>query len=201
MPKIPLAPGFGEEKILASSFEAGLFPLSSLTESKDLYERFRKEHPKADHYPYAYCFQGNVKSSDDGEPGGSAGVPLASILKDNDIEGMVVVARFFGGTKLGIPRLRRAFLSAAEKAIDHARLGETRQRYTYSLEVDYSAYETLKKYADRLSFSINDVDFGMKVRLKIYSSDRLDGLGEKVGLFDLALPEPELETVLEEIEL
>ena len=201
MPKIPLTPGYGEEKILASSFEAGLFRLSSLAEAKDLYERFRKEHPKADHYPYAYCFQGNVKSSDDGEPGGSAGVPLAGLLKDNDIEGMVVVARFFGGTKLGIPRLRRAFLAAAEKAIENTKLGETKERFAYSLEVDYSAYETLKKYADRLSFSIDDVDFGMKVRLKIHSSGRLDGLGEKVGLFDLVLQEPDIETVIEEIRL
>lgn len=201
MPKIPLTPGYGEEKILASSFEAGLFPLSSLTEVKDLYERFRKDHPKADHYPYAYCFQGNVKSSDDGEPGGSAGVPLASLLKDNDIEGMVVVARFFGGTKLGIPRLRRAFLAAAEQAKENTKLGETKERFAYSLEVDYSAYETLKKYADRLSFSLDDVDFGMKVRLKIHSSARLDGLGEKVGLFDLFLPEPDLETVIEELRL
>ena len=199
MPKLPLSPSLGEEKVLASDFIAGLFPLPSLEQAKDIYERFRKEHPKADHYPYAYSLQGNVKSSDDGEPGGSAGVPLASLLKDEDIEGMIVVARYFGGTKLGIPRLRRAFLASAENAIENARLGEMKERFAYELEVDYSAYETLQKYANRLSFSMEDVVFDIKVRLKILSGDRLDGLGEKVGIFDLALPSPHIETYLEEI--
>ena len=199
MPKIPLFPSLGEEKVLASDFIAGLFPLSSLEQAKEIYERFRKEHPKADHYPYAYSLQGNVKSSDDGEPGGSAGVPLASLLKDRDIEGMVVVARYFGGTKLGIPRLRRAFLAASENAIEAAKLGESKERFVYDIEVDYSSYETLKKYANRLSFSIFDVDFDIKVSLRLRSGDRLDGLGEKVGLFDLQLPKPRIETYIEEI--
>ncbi len=199
MPKIPLSPSLGEEKILASDFVAGLFPLSDIEEAKDIYERFKKEHPKADHYPYAYVLAGNAKSSDDGEPGGSAGVPLASLLKDRGVDGMLVVARYFGGTKLGIPRLRRAFVGAGENAIANARLGEEKERFAYEVEVDYSAYETLKKFANRLSFSIVDVEFDIKVRLKILSGDRLDGLGEKVGLFDLQLPQPHVETYIEEI--
>jgi len=201
MPKIPLSTSLGEEKVLASDFVAGLFPLSEAEEAKDIYERFKKDYPKADHYPYAFCLSGVNKSSDDGEPGGSAGVPLAALLKEKDIDGMLVVARYFGGTKLGIPRLRRAFLSAATKAVENARLGERKERFVYALEVDYSAYETLKKYANRLSFSILDVVFGIKVQLKLYSGDRLDGLGEKVGLFDLVLPEPQRETFIEEIAL
>ena len=199
MPKIPLSPSLGEEKVLASDFVAGLFPASSLEECKEIYERFRKDHPKADHYPYAFVYQGSAKSSDDGEPGGSAGVPLASLLKERDVDGMLVVARYFGGTKLGIPRLRRAFLSAAEEAIKNARLGEEKRCYVYELEVEYSAYETLKKFANRLSFSVSDADFGIKVRLRLRSGDRLDGLGEKVGLFDLELPQPHEETHIEEI--
>ena len=200
MPKIPLSPSLGEEKILASDFVAGLFPLPNTEDAKDIYERFRKDHPKADHYPYAYVLSGNAKSSDDGEPGGSAGVPLASLLKDKGIDGMIVVARYFGGTKLGIPRLRRAFLAAAEDAIANASLGEEKTRFTYDVELDYSTYETLKKYADRLSFTISDVVFDIKVHAKLRSGDRLDGLGEKVGIFDLTLPQPYLETYIEEIQ-
>ncbi len=199
MPKLPLSPSLGEEKILASDFIAGLFPLSSLDQAKEIYDQFKKDHPKADHYPYAYVLEGNAKSSDDGEPGGSAGVPLASLLKEKGIDGMIVVARSFGGTKLGIPRLRRAFVASAEEAIVNARLGEVKERFAYLLEVDYSAYETLKKFANRLSFSLEDVFFDIKVQLKLCCGDRLDGLGEKVGLFDLRLPEPSIETYIEEI--
>ncbi len=199
MPKIPLSPSLGEEKVLASDFVAGLFPLSDVDAYKDIYERFKKDHPKADHYPYAYCLGGCTKSSDDGEPGGSAGVPLASLLKEKGIDGMIVVARYFGGTKLGIPRLRRAFLSSAENAIASARLGQTKEYLVYDMEVEYSTYETLKKFANRLSFSVTDVVFDIKVQLKLRSGDRLDGLGEKVGVFDLVLPEPRVETYIEEI--
>lgn len=201
MPKVPLAASLGEEKILASDFVAGLFPLAKPEDAKEIYEQFKKDHPKADHYPYAYCLNGTTKSSDDGEPGSSAGVPLASLLKEKDIDGMIVVARYFGGTKLGIPRLRRAFLSSATNAIENARLGEAKQRFVYALEVDYSVYETLKKFADRLSFSITETVFDIKVQLKVASGARLDGLGEKIGQYDLVLPSPSIETYIEEIRL
>ena len=198
MKRIPLRPSFGQEKDLASIFDAGLFPLEKAADFKSLYDQFKKDHPKADHYPYAYVLDGTSKSSDDGEPGGSAGRPLASLLEEAGVDGCLIVARYFGGSKLGIPRLRRAFLSAGKKALEEAFIGVEKTVYVYELEVSYSDYETVRNAAKRNSFSIEATEFSLNVRAQIKSSDRLEGLGEKVGLLHLVLPEPELKTSYEE---
>lgn len=198
MSRIPLNPSLGEFKDLSSDFVAELLPLDSLEGFKLLYEQFKKRHPKADHYPYAYRLGEAGKSSDDGEPGGSAGRPLLSLLADKDIEGAVIVARYFGGSKLGIPRLRRAFLSAAETAVEAARFGSYQTVYRYSVEVDYSTYEILKNNAKRFSFSLVDVNFDVNVRATVLARDKLDTLGEKVGLYDLDLGPAEETQVLKE---
>ena len=198
MSRIPLNPSLGEFKDLSSDFVAELLPLDSLEGFKLLYEQFKKRHPKADHYPYAYRLGEAGKSSDDGEPGGSAGRPLLSLLADKDIEGAVIVARYFGGSKLGIPRLRRAFLSAAETAVEAARFGSYQTVYRYSVEVDYSTYEILKNNAKRFSFSLVDVNFDVNVRATVLARDKLDTLGEKVGLYGLDLGPAEETQVLKE---
>lgn len=200
MRKIPLTPSLGEEKDLASNFIAGLFPLPSAEAFKELYDTFKKDHPKADHYPYAYCLNGTSKSSDDGEPGGSAGRPMMSLLDEREIDGLLIVARYFGGSKLGIPRLRRAFLASATQAIEKGRFGVYKEVFSYPVELSYSEYETLRNNAKRLSFSLENVVFDINVRTEIRSGARLDGLGEAVGLFDLALPEPQTQWTIQEVD-
>lgn len=199
MKRVPLAPSQGEEKDLASSFVAELLPMEEAEQFKTLYEEFKKRHPKADHYPYCYRVRALGKSSDDGEPGGSAGRPMLSLLEEKDIDGLLIVARYFGGSKLGIPRLRRAFLAAANKAIEAGRFGTFVTRYEYDVELDYSTYEILKNNAKRHVFSIDDVIFDIKVRAKIHSGGTLERLGEKVGLPLLDLGTPNPVTILEEI--
>lgn len=198
--KIPLTPSYGEEKDLASSFLAGLFPLKDASSFKELYETFKKEHPKADHYPYAYVLGGASKSSDDGEPGGSAGRPLISLLQEQGIEGAIIIARYFGGSKLGIPRLRRAFIASASSAITNGRFGAPVSVYQYAVEVDYPTYEILQSLRKRYGFSIENAVFDINVRAQICARDTLDGLGEALGLFDLKLGHPKRITIIEEIQ-
>ena len=199
MKRIPLTKSSGEEKDLASLFLAELIPLGSIAEFKGVYDAFKKAHPKADHYPYAYVLDGVAKSSDDGEPGGSAGRPMMGLLQNEDIDGALIVARYFGGSKLGIPRLRRAFLASCEQAIASGKYGTYRDVYAYDLEVDYSVYETLRGSADRIGYRLENVRFDLKVSAELRSGAILDGLGEKVGLYDLTLPEPHILRVLEEL--
>ena len=199
MKKVPLQPSFGEVKDLSSCFDAGLFPLSSIEEFKTLYDAFKKQFPKADHYPYAYRLNGLTKSSDDGEPGGSAGRPLVSLLEEHEVDGLLIVARYFGGSKLGIPRLRRAFVDSSTLALEQARLGQYVERFAYDIEVDYPTYETLRNFAKRKDFELSDVEFDINVRARILSSGRLDGLGEDLGIYTLNLGEPSIVQSLEEI--
>ncbi len=189
----------GEEKDLSSLFLAGLFPLSDPNGFKTLYDQFRKDHPGADHYPYALCLGELNRSSDDGEPGGTAGRPMLSLLLEKEIDGVLIVARHFGGTKLGVPRLRRAFLSSAEQAIAHARFGVYQEMLRYDVEVDYPTYEILRNGANRGLFSLQNPVFDIKVHAEIRSGDRLDGLLQRLGLYGLELGEPRIERVLEEV--
>lgn len=191
--------GKGVYKELGSEFIAVLFPLSSLEDFKLREESFLKEYPKADHYPYAYRYKGSGRSSDDGEPGGSAGRPLLSLFEEKGIEDAgILVARYFGGSKLGIPRLRKAFLSASNEAINAAKLALKVEKFSYNFEVDYPIYDRLKGLADRGEFLVIVNDFGLKVSITIVSSDKIDALLEKKGLI-LSLPEPTITSILEEI--
>ena len=187
MARLPFAPATGEYKCLGSTFDGEVGPLSDETSFKEIYDSFKKRFPKADHYPYAYRLKDRGKSSDDGEPGSSAGRPLLSLL-----------ARYFGGTKLGIPRLRRSILEAAELAISSARLGVEKQVYSYHLEVDYSAYQTILRLSEKYGFSLKETAFGIKVETTAISSAKLHPVFEKAGLSLDLLQDEQTNTIIEE---
>lgn len=182
MPRLPLEVSFGQCKCLGSEFDSELGPLGEETAFKGIYEAFRKKYPKADHYPYAYRLPNHSKSSDDGEPGSSAGRPLLSLLEEKDLYGYVIVARYFGGTKLGIPRLRRNIVEAAENAIAAARIGVEKQLYAYPMEVDYSLYQLLTNLAGKWNFTLTETVFDIKVRTTLLSSVKLRKAFEQENL-------------------
>ena len=182
MPRLPLEVSFGQCKCLGSEFDSELGPLGEETAFKGIYETFRKKYPKADHYPYAYRLVSHSKSSDDGEPGSSAGRPLLSLLEEKDLYGYVIVARYFGGTKLGIPRLRRNIVEAAENAIAAARIGVEKQLYAYPMEVDYSLYQLLTNLAGKWNFTLTETVFDIKVKTTLLSSVKLRKAFEQENL-------------------
>lgn len=105
-----------------SSFYAYVIPVNSLDDIKTEINRVKKKH-KAKHYPYAYHLTINkevfTKKSDDGEPSSTAGRPFENlILKNNLTNCLIIVARVYGGVKLGTAGLRLAFKESANKAIE-----------------------------------------------------------------------------------
>jgi uncharacterized YigZ family protein len=107
-----------------SKFHAYVFPVQSETQANDLLLAIRKEHPKARHYCTAIRLLADgsfTRSSDDGEPAGSAGKPILNqLLRHNITYVYVVVVRYFGGTKLGIPGLIEAYKCSTEDALSKA---------------------------------------------------------------------------------
>ena len=96
-----------------SRFISVMMPISTDSEVKDILKILNKEFPKATHYCYAYRVGGKEKSSDDGEPGGTAGRPMLEFLSNNQLENvLVVVIRYFGGIKLGAGGLLRAYVDS-----------------------------------------------------------------------------------------
>ena len=107
------------EKIKGSRFIATCVPVSSLNEVRNVISALQNEHPSANHHCWAVRFaDGQERSNDDGEPGGSAGQPILQRLQRAElIDSLVVVTRYFGGTKLGVGGLIRAYGGTAGAAI------------------------------------------------------------------------------------
>lgn len=120
------APTTGEFKEKGSKFFAYAYPIQSENEVNKLLSILKHEHHKARHFCYAFQIghDGNLsRSNDDGEPSGSAGKPIHNqILSFGVSNVLVVVVRYFGGTKLGIPGLINAYKEATKNALSQASL-------------------------------------------------------------------------------
>ena len=107
------------EKVKGSRFIASLFPIQKESQSQIFLKKVRKEHPKACHHCYAWRLQSGLsRSSDDGEPSGSGGLPILRRIQHLDVvDILVVVTRYFGGVKLGVGGLVRAYGQAAQEGL------------------------------------------------------------------------------------
>lgn len=110
-----------QRKIEGSRFIADVLPVTEENEAKEHLERIRKKYFDATHHCYAYVIGAGrtiVRHSDDGEPSGTAGVKIhAAILSHHLSDILVVVTRYFGGTKLGVGGLGRAYFDSADTAL------------------------------------------------------------------------------------
>ena len=110
-------------EVMKSKFIAYFLPLNNEEDFKPILANLRKEHKKARHIVYAYRVNTKSKSSDDGEPKGTAGHPLLELLYKKDINNVaLLVVRYFGGTKLGASRLLRTYLQAGIDVINISEL-------------------------------------------------------------------------------
>lgn len=107
------------EIIIKKSKFIGLrYEIESEDEVKNVLLDLRNEHKKARHFPFAYRFANTARKSDDKEPSGTAGMPILNILEREDLnDTLIVVIRYFGGTKLGVGPLLRAYKDAAMETV------------------------------------------------------------------------------------
>eukprot|EP00236_Picocystis_salinarum_P003433 CAMPEP_0183828608 /NCGR_PEP_ID=MMETSP0807_2-20130328/2876_1 /TAXON_ID=88271 /ORGANISM="Picocystis salinarum, Strain CCMP1897" /LENGTH=207 /DNA_ID=CAMNT_0026073805 /DNA_START=12 /DNA_END=635 /DNA_ORIENTATION=+ len=112
----------GKVEVMHSRFEATAAPARTPEEALQAVETVRRNHPKANHVAFAYALlSGDRRCSDDGEPSGTAGAPILSMLDaENTRDACVAVARHFGGKKLGRGGLVRAYGAAARMALEQA---------------------------------------------------------------------------------
>ncbi len=118
----PAGYGTGEYEEKRSRFIGELFPVSGEEEAKERLAQVKRKYPDARHHCWAWVLpDGSCRWSDDGEPGGTAGGPMAAVLKGADLTGaLCVVTRYFGGTLLGSGGLVRAYSKAAALALADA---------------------------------------------------------------------------------
>ena len=135
------APGEGLYKEKGSKFIASAFTVMDEDEAKRAIADIKKEYFDARHHCYAYMIgpdKTNFRSSDDGEPSGTAGKPILNQILSKDVTNVcVVVTRYFGGIKLGTSGLINAYKTAAREALDNAQIIEKTVDEVYSLEFGY----------------------------------------------------------------
>jgi len=139
--KMLSAPGEGLYKEKGSKFIASAFTVTSEEEVKAALAKVKKDYYDARHHCYAYmigpdkaCF----RSSDDGEPSGTAGKPILNQILSKDVTNVcVIVVRYFGGIKLGVSGLINAYKTAAREALDNAVIVEKTIDEVYSLQFAY----------------------------------------------------------------
>lgn len=109
-----------------SKFIGFAYPVNNESELKDALEKIRAEHPKATHHCYAFRMGlngENYRANDDGEPSGSAGLPIYNQLLANAITNvLVIVVRYYGGTKLGVSGLVKTYKESAKITLEEANI-------------------------------------------------------------------------------
>ena len=134
--------GFAEFKDRGSKFLAYTFPFEEVTQLKIIIQKLKKEHPKAAHFCFAYRIgvtKNIFRSSDDGEPAGSAGKPILGQLDSKEItDTLIVVVRYFGGTLLGVPGLINAYKTASALALQVVPTVAKPILVKYNLQFDYT---------------------------------------------------------------
>jgi uncharacterized YigZ family protein len=131
-----------EFKDRGSRFLAYAFPISSTDNFKKRLKELKGEHPKAVHHCFAYRIGtdgNNFRSSDDGEPSGSAGRPILGQIDSKELTNTaIIVARYFGGTLLGVPGLINAYKTAASFALQVNPIVKKPVLINYRLQFDYT---------------------------------------------------------------
>ena len=139
--KIVTTKGGGLYKEKGSKFIAEAFPVHSEAEVKEHVAEIRKKYFDAKHHCYAFMIgpdKACYRSSDDGEPSGTAGKPILNQILSKDVTNVcVVVTRYFGGQLLGVPGLINAYKTSAREALDNCTIVEKTIDEVYSLEFDY----------------------------------------------------------------
>ena len=153
-----------------SRFIALAYPVETEDEVKEIVLGLKKEYHDARHHCYAYRIGltgEKFRANDDGEPSGSAGRPILGQIDSlglSDI--LVVVVRYFGGIKLGIPGLIRAYKTSTSDALQSARIIEKVAGKNFRLEFGYGAMNSVMKVLKDLSLPQSRQSFGMECSLE-----------------------------------
>lgn len=165
-------PGQRETEIKRSRFVCALAPVFDEDAAKDFLQQQRRQHPDARHHCSAWVLgdDGSTqRSSDDGEPGGTAGVPMLEALHRNEVTNAVaVVSRYFGGTLLGAGGLVRAYGGAVSAALDEVGTAPLRAVRLVSTTVDYGLAGKLENALRSAGHRIGEIAYGEGVRFDVH---------------------------------
>jgi len=147
-----------EYKDRGSRFLAFAFPIKDITDFKIHLKKIKEDHPKAVHHCFAYRLgtDGNVfRSSDDGEPSGTAGRPILGQIDSKELTNIaIVVVRYFGGTLLGVPGLINAYKMASAMALQTIPIVQKAMEINYRIQFDYTVMNDVMMLVKKYNCSV-----------------------------------------------
>lgn len=163
--------GYGEDEFTEkrSRFIGRIWLVETEEEALSKIQEMKKQHYDATHNCWAYIIHGGaVRFSDDGEPGGTAGMPMLQVLQREGLNNVVcVVTRYFGGILLGAGGLVRAYTKGAKIAVDAAGKSIKRVWTVLYVPCPYSFYERVKLEIEAFGGILRSTDFGAEVDVQI----------------------------------
>lgn len=166
--RIPAGPGEAEFVEKRSRFLGHVRPVESEEEARAFIAQMKKQYYDARHNCWCYIIKdGPERYSDDGEPQGTAGIPMLEVFRREEIYNLVcVVTRYFGGVLLGAGGLLRAYTKSAKDALDAAGISVVRRWIECALPCSYSMAERLKLEITASGGVVADMEYGAAVVIK-----------------------------------
>ncbi|GLU44480.1 YigZ family protein [Allomuricauda sp. NBRC 101325] len=169
-----------------SKFFAQVFPINSEDDVKPIVEELRKKYHTANHVCYAWQLgieNPSFRANDDGEPNNSAGMPIYGQIQSFDVTNVLItVTRIFGGTKLGVGGLIQAYKTAAQLALEEAKIVEKVLETRFKLKFGYSDMDKVMRTIKQKNLNVEDQKLELDCELLI--SVRLTEAEQTFQLFD-----------------
>lgn len=169
--------GYGEDDTIInkSKFIGYAMPINSEEEALEFIEKIKTKHRDATHNVYAYVFgrdSNTQRFSDDGEPSGTAGIPVLEVIKKENLRNVVVVVtRYFGGTKLGAGGLIRAYTRGAKIGLDSGNIIDMVLHAKIKIRIDYTLYGKIENYLINEDYIVDESVFDDAVNVFVYIED------------------------------
>lgn len=160
-----------------SRFIANIYNVESKEEAEEKIKQIKKKYYDAKHHCFAFSIieENGItqKSSDYGEPSGTAGAPILNIIKSNNLQNVVIiVTRYFGGILLGTGGLTRAYSEAAGKVVEQSELIQKEPGMEVELEIDYNDNEKFKYYCQKNNVNIIKIEYTENILYKIELNEK-----------------------------
>ncbi len=188
-----------ELEIKKSRFIALAWPCTTREQAMEYLEQARAEFPDARHHCWAYVLgdpdnAASMASSDAGEPGGTAGRPMLSVLMHKHIgDLMLVVVRYFGGIKLGAGGLVRAYGQAVDGVVQKLELSKPVTMQQWQARCDFSQEQFLRHWLEQQGGEVLDVSYGEQVKLKLQLPQHASPDDEQLSSRAIVLQQPQQE--------
>ena len=176
-----LANSSSELEIKKSKFIANVIKITDEQDAKEKLNQIRKEYSDARHNCYAYIVYDNEtktkieKSSDDREPSGTAGIPMLTLLqKNNLVNVLIVVTRYFGGILLGTGGLVRAYTDSSKQALEVAKIIELQYGEIIEYCIEYDEFEYFKYICEKNNIEIINTEYSNNIKaiIKLKEEDK-----------------------------